>query len=509
MARTIAAPDRDFLVPVPRRWYPLDLEGFAARRTGRGRDGMELGTSTVRHRSATRGTAALAAIIALLAGCPKAPPPLPVPAPAPVPVPVPAPAPAPEPTANSQQPTASFLPPEVAARLRTAAAWLLAGDGPLVRLRLFVPAATASATAAFDEELRAVAEALREAAPRLARVDVTVGPYDEAAVISMRGMGILPRTGGEPDTARALVVALGDVVTPIVDLSPARGRPAMQVLLALHRVLRGPVRIGLVAPLGDTASAAPLVDALAGFAVSPVDETTDPAGLEAAVVLAAGTAALPPWTTTVVRALLDAGRGVVVLGGPLAVRDHRAGREVVPSPSDPSRLLAGRGVGFGDGTVVDPSCARVSVPSGPGRLFLSYPPFVRTQVLLPDGGGEAVGVLPFASPLRIEESERVQVLARSSDESWIDDGEEGWDPSRAWRPGARLGSQPLAAAVRVPAAREGGDEGRLVVVSTAKFADAEGLAMDDDEALLAGMVAWAAGIEELLLVGGAGQGEEP
>jgi hypothetical protein len=372
---------------------------------------------------------------------------------------------------------------------------------------LFVPAATASASAAFDEELHAVAEALRDAAPRLARVDITAGPYDEAAVISMRGMGILPRTGGEPDAVRALVVALGDTITPIVDLSPARGRPAMQVLLALHRVLRGPVRVGLIVPLGDTTSAGPLLDALADFALSPVDETTDPAGLKAAVVLAAGTAALPPWTSKVVRALLDTGRGVVVLGGPLAVRDHRSGRDVVPSPSDPSRLLAGRGVGFAEGVVVDPSCARVSVPSGPGRLFLSYPPFVRTQILLPDGGGEAVGVLPFASPLRVEEGERVQVLARSSDESWVDDGEEGWAPSRAWRPGERTGSQPLVAAVRVPAAGEGGGEGRLVVISTAKFADAEGLAMDDDAALLAGLVAWAAGIEELLLVGGAEQGE--
>jgi hypothetical protein len=386
-------------------------------------------------------------------------------------------------------------------RLGRAAERLLAGDGAVIRLRLFLPAASSSAAPQFDAELAAVAEAMEGTAPRLARVDVSFGPHGEDAVTAMRGLGILPRTGGDAETVRALVVAVDDRLVPVLDLAPERGRPAVQLLLALHRVLRGPVRIGVVAPTADPGAGAALAEALADFSFVAVDETTDPASLAAVLVLATGAGPLPARTKSVVDGALDSGRGVLVLGGRRAVRDGRDGRTLVASPSDPSRLLAGTGVALGEDVVVDPGCARVSVPAGPGRLFLSYPPFVRTTLRLPGGAGEATAVLPFASPLRVEEGDEREVLARSSAESWLDDGAQGWNPSRSWLSPETTGSQVLAVAVRLPVEASGRGGGRLVVVSTAEPAGRDGLTLEANVAVLAGLVAWAADVEEVLLLG--------
>jgi hypothetical protein len=386
-------------------------------------------------------------------------------------------------------------------RLGRAARRLLADDGPVIRLRLFLPAAPSSSAPEFDAELAAVAEAMEGAAPRLARVDLSFGPHGEDAVTAMRGLGILPRSGGDPEGVRALVVAVGDRLVPVLDLAPERGRPAIQLLLALHRALRGPVRIGVVTPAVDPGAGAALAEALADFSFVAVDETTDPGSLAAVLVLATGAGPLPAGTKGLVDGALDAGRGVLVLGGRRAVRDGRDGRDLVASPSDPSRLLAGTGVALGEGVVVDPSCARVSLPSGPGRLFLSYPPFVRATLRLPGGAGEATAVLPFASPLRVEEGDGREVLARSSTESWLDDGEQGWNPSRPWLSPATTGSQALAAAVRLPVEESGRGGGRLVVVSTAEPAGRDGLTLEQNVAVLAGLVAWAADVEEVLLLG--------
>jgi hypothetical protein len=464
-----------------------------------------------------------AAAAALCGACPPRPPPAP---PAAVPVVVVAPAvppaaPAIEVAAAAEP--APALAPEIARGVAFAAAWLLVDEGPLVRVRFFVPGEASSVAPEFDRELLGTAEALRGAAPRLARVDVSRGPHDEAGVAVMRAVGILPRSGGEPEAVRAVIVAVGDALTPVAGLAPARGSAASQVLLAMHRVLRGPVRIGVLAAANDAAGAGALLGALADFALVRIDGATDPQGLAAVVVLASGAGPLPEGAAEVVRRALALGRGAVVLGGRNAVREGSHGLEVVRSPADPTPLLEGSGVAFEEGVVVDPSCARVSVPSGPGRLFLSYPPLVRTAIRVP-GDGDAVGVLPFASPLRIDAGTAADVLARSSAESWVERGTRDWNPSRAWAPVAEQAAWPLVAAVTVPAAgpapgaeAEAGtgaggasapDGGRLVVVSTAQMASGDGLTLEANAAILAGLVAWAADVEELLVLGASREGVE-
>ncbi|MBI5500962.1 MAG: hypothetical protein HY907_12020 [Deltaproteobacteria bacterium] len=446
-------------------------------------------------RGASRTTAwgmLLAAFVAApSAGCPR---PLPPPPPPPPPVSPVEPAP-PPPVAPAPAPALSE---DALQRLADAAAWLLDEEGPPVRLRLFVPDPATSSSGTFDAGLVAAVEALEGAAPRLLRTDVSIGPQDQDAVTALRGLGVLPRTGGDPDAVRALVVALGDRLTPVSDLSPERGRPAVQVLLAMHRVIRGPVQVGVLAAPGTSIDA--LVAGLSDFALARVDATSA-TGLAALIVLADGAGPLPADAKRAVDAMLAAGGGVLILGGRNAARDGRGAFELAASPSDPSRLLAGTGMSLGGDVVVDPSCARVSVPSGPGRLFLSYPPFVRAQVRLPGGAGEATGVFPFASPIRIEDGAAVEVLARSSADGWLENGEGGWDPSRTWRPPDSTASQVLAAAVRLPGDPDGGGGGRLVVVSTARVADGDGLTLDGNAAILAALVAWVADVEDVLMLG--------
>lgn len=439
----------------------------------------------------------MAVAATLVAGCPVHAPPLPPPPPPPPP---PAEVTEPPPPEPPGEVVAPALPEDRARRLAEAAAWLLAEEGPPVRLRLFLPSVEAGGDPAFDGELRAVAEALRDATPRLLRVDVTAAPFDEPAVTALRGLGVLPREGGAPDAVRCLVVALGDRLIPVGDLAPDRGDPGVQMMLALHRVLRGPIRIGSIVPAGDAAGAQALAAALPDFALVPAEQGSDPLGFAALVVLASGAGPLPTWAPATIRRALEGGRGVVVLGGRYATKDERGARKVVRSPSDPTPLLAGTGVSFADGIVVDPACARVSVPSLGGRLFLSYPPFVRTAFRLPGGTGQAIAVLPFASPLVVPEGAPVEVLARSSEASWIEPPEADWNPSRAFRPGPEPASRVLAAALRVPPAGEGADGGRLVVISTPGPASADVLALEGNAAVLAGSVAWAAGVEELLLL---------
>jgi len=438
----------------------------------------------------------------LLAGCPGHPPPHPPPPPL-----VEAPPPAPEPPpVEPAEPAEPALGEREARRIAEAAAWLLAEDGPPVRLRLFLPSVEAGGDPAFDGELRAAAEALREATPRLRRVDITAAPFDEAAVTALRGLEVLPREGGRPDAVRCLVVALGERLTPVTDLAPGRGSPRLQLLLALHRVVRGPIRIGAIVPVGDTDGARALAEALPDFALVPVGATDDPLGFAAIVVLASGAGPLPAWAAAATRKALQHGRGVVVAGGRYAVRDERGARTVVRSASDPTPLLAGTGVSFADGIVVDPACARVSVPAPGGRLFLSYPPFVRTAFTLPGGTGRAIAVLPFASPLIVPAGEGVEVLARSSEASWVEAAAADWNPSRPFRPGPEPASRVLAAALRIAAPGGGADGGRLVVVSTPGPVSAEARALEGNAAVAAGIAAWAAGVEELLLLG---EEEEP
>lgn len=469
---------------------------------------------------AGRGTEAWAVLAGmLLAGCPgHAPPALshsppvgelvpPVPT---VATPPPSLPPLGEASPEPEPPPIEALEPALtereASRIAEAAAWLLAEDGPPVRLRLFLPSVEAGGDPAFDGELRAAAEALREATPRLRRVDITAAPFDEAAVTALRGLAVLPREGGRPDAVRCLVVALGERLIPVTDLAPGRGSPRLQLLLALHRVLRGPIRIGAIVPVGDTAGARALAEALPDFALAPVEATDDPLGFAAIVILASGAGPLPAWAAAATRKALQHGRGVVVIGGRYAVRDERGARTVARSASDPTPLLAGTGVSLADGIVVDPACARVSVPAPTGRLFLSYPPFVRTAFTLPGATGRAIAVLPFASPLIVPAGEGVEVLARSSEASWVEPADADWNPSRLFRPGPEPASRVLAAALRIAAPGAGADDGRLVVVSTAGPVSPDTRTLEGNAAVAAGIVAWAAGVEELLLPG---EEEEP
>ena len=73
------------------------------------------------------------------------------------------------------------------------------------------------------------------------------------------------------------------------------------------------------------------------------------------------------------------------------------------------------------------------------------------------------------------------------------DSGQGLQADRAW-----ISLSPLAAAVEVPGS--GPRPGRLVPVSGARFADAEGFAFESNAAILTGLVVWAAGVEGLPLV---------
>lgn len=387
-----------------------------------------------------------------------------------------------------------------ARRLAAAMARLLEGEGPPVRLRLFLPTPEAGGVPEFDARLRVAAEALRGATPRLLRVDITTAPFNEAAVMALRALAVLPPEGGVPEAVRCLVVAIGDELIPISSLDPVRGAPTRQLMLALHRAVRGPIAVGAVVPTSDLASLRALAAALPDFEVVPVDQASDPLGFAAIVVLSSAIGSLPRWAEAVTRRALDAGRGVVVLGGRHVTKDEQGARRVVVSPSDPTPLLAGTGLSFADGIVVDPACARVSVPSTVGRLFLSYPPLVRTTFRLPGGIGTAIAVLPFASPLVVPQMAGLEILARSSPASWVEPADADWNPSRTFRPGPQQGSQVLAVALDGSATMPGTYRGRLVVLSTPGAATADFLALEDNAIVIAAIVAWAAGIEDLFVL---------
>jgi hypothetical protein len=437
----------------------------------------------------------LAAAAASLACPPSVRPPPPPLGPPPLPEMEPAADPDPPAVPEAEAEAAGF-PEAYVERLQRAAAWLLAGEGPAVRLRFFVPAPSESETPGFERETIAVAQGLRGATTRLVRVDVTVGPYDEAAVQTMRGVGLLPRAGGEPEHVRALLVALDDRLLTATAPAPGRGPIAVQVLLSLHRILRGPVGVGIVVPDAEPAAAAPVAAVLPDFALIPpgVEPSVPVAAL---VVVATGRNPLPPQTGRRIREVLDRGGGVVLIASGRVVREGRERLESVRAAAEGALLPPGAGLSVEDGLVFDPECARVSVPSAGGRLFLSYPPLVRVLFVLPGGGGRATAVLPFPSPIRIAGDARAEILAASSPESWVETGAVDLDPNRDWRPGPGA-SRSLAAAVEV--AGSGPRPGRLALVAAARFADAEGLAFESNASILAGLVVWAAGVEQLLLV---------
>lgn len=192
--------------------------------------------------------------------------------------------------------------------------------------------------------------------------------------------------------------------------------------------------------------------------------------------------------------------------------------ETEPKDHGLQELLGSYGVVPSSALVLDKSCSTINVMRQQGYMrvaqqvaypFMPVSEDLDTEHPLTRGLGQVA--LPFASPLVIEESSaghQVDVLVRSSKESWLANAPFNMDPFQSWTLDT-LGQQsahPLVAVVKLEQASE--RQSRVLVAGTSSFLTDQFM-QRSNEALVLNLMDWLVLDEDLLAVRTRGLGAAP
>lgn len=252
------------------------------------------------------------------------------------------------------------------------------------------------------------------------------------------------------------------------------------------------------------------------YDMSTVDLNTAELGEDLdALVVAGPKTALSPQEVAKIEAFIAAGKSAAFLLDAVSVDQQTL--QTSPKAHGLEGLLGSFGVVPTADLVLDKTCASISVMRQQGFMRfaqqVAYPfmPMAKDLNLehpLTRGLGEVA--LPFASPLEIKEGvdAEVEVLVRSSPDSWLASAPFNMDPFQPWTLDAisEQSARPLLAVVQLKSETE--RKPRVLVAGSASFLTDQFM-QRSNEALMLNVMDWLVLDEDLLAVRSRGLGSAP